>query len=678
MKYAFLFLFTVVSIRTVAQQQNLTPELLWKLNRVSASGLTEDKNGLYYSVTSYDVPAKKRTTRHFYHDLKKGTTTGWQYPEGKTIISRRGDVWYAKNDSVLFRSNNAGAAWEAMNVNLKGADNIQVSPDGKHVAYSKKVAIIPVNGTERHPDLPDNTAQVYTDLLYRHWDTWSDGGFAHVFVSLVNGGTAKDIMEGEPYYTPQSPFGGAEDFIWSPDSKGILYVCKKKYGKEYAISTNTDLYYYDLTSGNTINRTEGMMGYDVGPVYSPDGTKVAWTSMARDGYESDKNDLIITGADPSDTQRINLTAGWDGTVNGFAWDNTSKKIYFTAAVKGTVQLFDATLPGKKQKPAVRQITHGTFDVTGIAGISGKEIIVSRTDMNHASELFAVHAGNGQMRTITNANDSLYSQIKSSRTELRMVTTTDNKQMGVWVVYPPDFDSTKKYPALLYCQGGPQSALSQFYSFRWNFQLMAAQGYIVVAPNRRGMPGWGTEWNEAISKDWGGQPMRDYLSAIDAIAAESYVDRNRLGCVGASYGGYSVFMLAGIHENRFKSFISHNGLFDIKSWYGTTEELWFANWDAGGSYWSNPTPETYTKFNPSNLVDKWNTPIMIIQGGIDYRVPIEQGLGAFQAAQLKGIKSKLLYYPDENHWILDPQNALVWQREFFRWLEETLSPKLSGK
>jgi dipeptidyl aminopeptidase/acylaminoacyl peptidase len=305
------------------------------------------------------------------------------------------------------------------------------------------------------------------------------------------------------------------------------------------------------------------------------------------------------------------------------------------------------------------------------GQSGNEVIITRSDMNHANELFTVDINNGEMRQLTHENDRVYNSIKLSNTELRRIRTKDNQTMGVWVIYPPDFDPAKKYPTLLYCQGGPQSALSQFYSFRWNFQLMAANGYIIVAPNRRGMPGWGVKWNEVISKDWGGMPMQDYLTAIDAISEEPYVDVNRLGCVGASYGGYSVYMLAGIHNNRFKTFIAHDGLFDLKSWYGTTEELWFANWDIGGAYWQKPQPEGYEKFNPSNYVDKWNTPIMIVQGGIDYRVPIEQGLEAFQAAQLRGIKSKLLYLPNENHWVLHPQNALVWQYEFFKWLKETL-------
>ncbi|MFA6059715.1 MAG: S9 family peptidase [Taibaiella sp.] len=480
-------------------------------------------------------------------------------------------------------------------------------------------------------------------------------------------------MQNEPYDCPQKPFGGAEDFIFSPDNKTIVYVCKKKVGKEYATSTNTDIYAYDIGDAKTSNLSEGMMGYDVAPSFSPDGKKIAWLSMKRDGYEADKNDIVVM--DITNKAKLNMTAGWDETVDGgFMWNNKGTDLYFNAAIKGTQQLFTVTVPANlmvRMMPAVKQMTSGNFDVTGVIAQNGNNIIVSRTDMNHATELFNVDTKDGKMKAVTHANDVTYSKVKMSDTKLHMVQTTDGKQMGVWVIYPPDFDPAKKYPTLLYCQGGPQSALSQFYSVRWNFQLMAANGYIIVAPNRRGMPGWGVAWNEAISKDWGGQPMQDYLAAIDDVAKENYVDKGRLGCVGASYGGYSVFMLAGIHNNRFKSFIAHDGLFDMKSWYGTTEELWFANWDLGGNYWTKPTPKSYDQFNPSNYIDKWNTPIMVIQGGIDFRVPIEQGLEAFQAAQLKGIKSKLLYLPNENHWVLHAHNGLVWQREFFKWLKETL-------
>jgi dipeptidyl aminopeptidase/acylaminoacyl peptidase len=415
------------------------------------------------------------------------------------------------------------------------------------------------------------------------------------------------------------------------------------------------------------------MGYDTQPAFSSDGKRIAWLSMAHDGYESDKSDLYVMELGKPGVSKINLTEAWAGTIDNFVWNTAGTGLYFTAPWRGTAQIFEINIAEKrtKDKPQVHKITKGDFDVNSIAGQSGNELIVNRCDINHAAELFAVNTDNGEMHALTHENDEIYHNIKLSKTVLRKAITTDGKKMGVWVIYPPDFDSTKKYPTLLYCQGGPQSALTQFYSFRWNFQLMAAKGYIIVAPNRRGMPGWGVKWNADISKDWGGQPMKDYLTAIDDMSNEPYVDKNRLGCVGASYGGYSVYMLAGMHDNRFKTFIAHDGLFDLKSWYGTTEELWFPNWDINGAYWKNPAPVSYEKYNPSNFVDKWNTPIMIIQGGIDYRVPVEQGLEAFQAAQLRGIKSKILYLPNENHWVLHPQNAMAWQREFFSWLDETL-------
>ena len=417
-----------------------------------------------------------------------------------------------------------------------------------------------------------------------------------------------------------------------------------------------------------------MLGYDMAPAFNKDGKKLAWLSMGRDGYEADKNDIIIM--DVESKKKVNITAQWDGTVNGFIWSNSNEKIYFNAPFEGTEQLFEVGVPTRerereKEKITVENITKGKYDISAIVGETGNEVIVSRCDMNHSAELYAVKPKYGDMRQLTHENDAVYAHLKKSKTELRAMNTSDGATLHTWIIYPPDFDSTKKYPTLLYCQGGPQSALSQFYSVRWNFQLMAAQGYIIVAPNRRGMPGWGVKWNEEISKDWGGLPMQDYLTAIDEFSKESYVDKSRLGCVGASYGGYSVYMLAGIHNNRFKTFIAHDGLFDLKSWYGTTEELWFANWDIGGAYWKQPQPLSYDRFNPSNYVNKWNTPIMIIQGGMDFRVPIEQGLEAFQAAKLHGLNAKLLYLPNENHWVLHPQNGIAWQREFFKWLDETL-------
>jgi dipeptidyl aminopeptidase/acylaminoacyl peptidase len=538
---------------------------------------------------------------------------------------------------------------------------------------NKEVKLEKILGKDLYPELEKSNVQVYNGLDYRHWDTWNDGNHNHVFYADANGNdksVAIDIMKGEPYDSPQKPFGGDEDFTWSPDGKSIIYVCKKKSGTAYATSTNTDLYEYNLENKTTKNLTESNLGYDTNPIFSPNGD-LTWLQMKRDGYEADKNDIIVRfkGMD------MNLTANWDGTVDGFKWSPDSKKIYFTAAVDGTKQLFEVNFPGLTRKAVmVRQITTGTFDVNDLVGFTGDKIIVTRTDMNHSKEIYSYDLKKNAWLKLTEVNDKAYAKLSLPTYEKRYVTTTDGKKMLVWVILPPNFDKTKKYPTLLYCQGGPQSALTQSYSFRWNFSLMASQGYVIVAPNRRGMPGHGVAWNEQISKDWGGQVMDDYLSAIDDVSKESYVDKSRLGAVGASYGGYSVFYLAGIHNKRFKTFISHCGVFNLQSMYGTTEEVFFTDWDSGGPYWEKDNAvaqKTYTQFNPINLVSKWDTPILIIQGGKDYRVPIGQGQEAFQAAQLRGIKSRFMLFPEENHWVLKPQNALVWQREFFGWLKETL-------
>ena len=615
----------------------MTPELLWKLGRVSGLGVSKDGKYVLYSVSTPDVDSNKSKRKSYMIPVTGGTAMEINNP-----------------DSLL--------------------NNKNLSPDGKYTLGDKEVKVKKIFGSDKYPELPKSNVYIFDNLDQRHWDEWEDGKFNHVFVTPVGKSEeAKDIMPDEPYDCPQKPFGGDEDYVWNPDGKHVVYVSKKKYGKDYAVSTNTDLYEYDVETGTTKNLTEGRMGYDVNPAFSKDGT-MAWLSMKRDGFEADKQDLVAS----TGMGVVNLTKLRDDiNVEGFRWSDDGSHIFFWAPINGTLQLFEVDYTGATQKvPDIRQITSGDFDVNGIVAQAGNVLIVSRTDMNHAAELYAVDLGNGNMKQLTYVNDSIYNSIGKCKTERRWITTTDKKKMLVWVIYPPDFDPAKKYPTLLYCQGGPQVPLTQFYSFRWNFQLMASQGYIVVAPNRRGMQGHGTKWNEQISKDWGGQVMKDYLSAIDEVSKEKFVDKDRLGCVGASYGGYSVFMLAGMHNNRFKTFIAHDGVFDLKSWYGTTEELWFPNWDIGGPYWDKKNAvaqNSYMKFSPSNFVDKWNTPIMIIQGGKDYRVPIEQGLQAFQAAQIRGIKSKLLYLPDENHWVLSAQNALVWQHEFYKWLDETLPP-----
>ena len=648
-------------------QQVMTPEILWTLNKFSVTAVEPSHAGIIYSVGKVDLNTEKTNRQNFYLNFEKNQILKMDLLGKKSIFQWDKNGVYASEGDKIYISKDNGLSWAEF-YTIGDADNIVISPDGKKVAFSKAVQVENLLGKDKYADLPKTTAQIYTDLNHRHWDAWNEGKYNHVFVASISDDVskAKDLLDGQKFDTPQKPSGGSEDFIWSPDSSKLLYVCKKKSGKEYATSTNTDIYTFDLASGKTENITEGMMGYDVNPKFSPDGKSLLWQSMARDGYEADKNDVVVM--DWVSKKKTNLTKNWDESVVGdVAWSNDSKMIYFTTAKRGTKQFF--ALNPKDAK--VNQISDGAFDVNEIVAFQNDFAFVTRTDINHNADLFKLNLKDGTMLQITQVNKENYANLTPSKSELKMVKTSDGKEMGVWFHYPPNFDPNKKYPTLLYCQGGPQSALTQYFSTRWNFALMAANGYIVVAPNRRGMPGWGTKWNEDISKDWGGQPMRDYIAAADFAKTLPFVDGSRMGAVGASYGGYSVFMLAGIHENRFKTFIAHDGLFDMKSWYGTTEELWFANWDLGGNYWQNPQPKAYTDYNPSNFVEKWNTPIMVIQGGIDFRVPYEQGQEAFQAAKLKGLKTKFLYFPNENHWVLHPQNGLVWQREFFEWLKETL-------
>jgi dipeptidyl aminopeptidase/acylaminoacyl peptidase len=647
-------------------QQKMTPEQLWQLARVSGEAITADGKTVIYGVSQYNIAENKSEKNLYAIPLTGGSPvqiTNDPGGEGDVVALSGQKVSYSYKGQ-LWEMNADGSNKTQITHVEGGLQNIRVSPDHKFILYSKDVKIKKVSGADHYPDLPKSNVQIYDNLNYRHWDSWEDGTFQHVFYApFDNGqiGKETDLMEGEAFDAPQMPFGGAEDMIWSPDSKSIIYVSKKKFGKDYAVSTNTDIYEYNLETRVTKNLSEGMKGYDLGPVFSPDGKQLAWQSMAQDGFEADKNDIIVLNR--STGEKTNVTKDWDGTVSSIFWGK-QQQLYFLAVTKGTEQLFEVN------NKRITQITTGDFDITDIIGQQGNTLVVSRMDMNHASELFTVSLPKGTIQPLTTVNKATFDKTAMCKVEKRWIKTTDNKDMLSWVIFPPDFDPAKKYPTLLYCQGGPQAALSQFYSYRWNFQLIASQGYIVIAPNRRGMPGHGVEWNASISKDWGGQPIKDYLSAVDAISQEPYVDKTRLGAVGASYGGYSVYMLAGVHNNRFKTFIAHDGLFDLKSWYGTTEELWFANWDIG-AYWESANQKIYKDFNPSEYVNKWNTPIMIVQGGIDFRVGIEQGLQAFQVAQLKGIKSKLLYFPEENHWVLKAQNALVWQREFFKWLSETL-------
>ncbi len=643
MKKVFLIICTCFFIHSLSAQEVCTPEFLWDLGRVSGKSISEDGRTVYFAVNKKNVHTEKSSTTYYAVPVNGGRARQIESLPTGDVCKTVGDVLDKK-----------------------------ISPDGQKAIIVRSVAIDQVNGKDLYPAMKNSKVYIYDDLNYRHWDTWEDGKYDHLFVADIVANTAvaeKDLMPNKPYDCPTKPFGGSEDYLFTPDSKHIIYVTKKKQGVDYAESTNTDIYLYHINNGKTENLTWENLGYDMNPSFSKDGNHMAYTQMRRDGYEADKNDIILM--DWNTRQKTNLTAYWDESIASFYWGNDNETIFFTAAHHGTKQLFKLNI---NRPRSIEQLTDGQFDIRGILGQAGNHLIVHRGDMNHATELYKVNILSGDMSQLSHVNDAAYRSIQMPQVKPRWTQLQGGQKLFSWVIYPPNFNPNKKYPTLLYCQGGPQGALSQFYSYRWNFQLMASQGYIVIAPNRTGMPGWGTAHNEQISGDWGGLAMDHYLAAIDDIAEERYVDTDRLGAVGASYGGYSVFMLAGIHEGRFKTFISHCGLYDLASWYGTTEELFFANWDIGGPYWEDNNrvaQKSYENFSPSSYTANWDTPILIFQGGKDYRVPIGQGLQAFQAAQIKRIKSRLVFLPDENHWVLAPQNAMVWQKEFFRWLKETL-------
>ncbi|BDD09647.1 peptidase S9 [Fulvitalea axinellae] len=676
LKRILLAAFFLMPMGLIAQNR-LTPNLLWEMGRVGGGLVSPDGKQVLYTVRNYELQENRGYTSAYVMPIAGGeakkinidgspNSLAWRPDGAKITFLRKGQ---------LFEVNVEGDGLQLVSEQT-GIIAYHYSANMNTLAFAKEVKLRK-NTKELYPDLPKAEALVIDDLMYRHWDHWSDDKHNHVFVAPYSNGKiddskSTDIMKGELFDTPTTPFGGGEDFALSPDGKMVAYVCKKKTGKEYAISTNTDIYLYNIGEGTTQNLTKGMLGYDTQPSFSANGKQIAWLSMEHDGYESDKNDIYIY--DFASAQKSKLTGDYDETVSSFIWKNDGKGLYFLAGVNATYQLFEAKFPRKGYQEFtasnIRQITEGDHNYKSLHQ-AGKSLIGLKQNMSMSNELFKVDIKKGKETQLTFINKHIYDRIKLGKVEKRWIPTSDGKKMLTWVIYPPNFDPNKKYPALLYCQGGPQSAVSQFFSFRWNFQLMAANDYIIVAPNRRGLPSFGTEWNEAISGDWGGQPMKDYFSAIDAVSAEPYVDEDRLGAIGASYGGYSVYMLAGIHQKRFKTFISHCGLFDLKSWYGTTEELFFANWDIGGPYWENPQPIAYQKFSPSDYVQNWDTPILVIHGGKDFRVPESQGMQAFQAAQLKGIHSRFLYFPNEGHWVLSPQNGIIWHTEFFKWLDETL-------
>ncbi|TLX71175.1 S9 family peptidase [Labilibacter sediminis] len=654
----------------------LTPETLWSFGRVGNVSVSPNGETVLFTVAYTKIEENKTYSDIYTMPVAGGeftqiTSTGenefevnWR-PDGIKITylsSISGDV-------QLWEMNTDGSQKQQVTHIKGGIEGYKYAPPMNKIAFSKSVKL-DKTVQDLYPDLKFANARIEDDLMYRHWDRWVDYTYSHIFyINYANGkttGQATDIMTGERFHSPLKPFGGMEQITFSPDGKQIAYTCKKKTGKESAFSTNSDIYLYDIASKETKNLTEGMMGYDIDPVFSPDGTQLAWQSMERDGYESDKNRLFIM--DISSKNKRDYTSKFDQNVHSLAWSNDNQKIYFTSEHKGSKEIYSLNLGNNN----ITQITDGIHNYNSVT-VPNNALIATQTSMKHPTEIIRVNTKNGHGTNISKVNEPLLNQIKMGEVEKRWIKTTDNKEMLVWVIYPPNFDKNKKYPVLLYCQGGPQSMVSQFWSVRWNFQMMAARDYIVVAPNRRGLPGFGQEWNEQISGDYGGQNMKDYLSAIDAIAQEPFVDETKLGAVGASYGGYSVYWLAGNHNKRFKAFISHCGIFNFDQMYSTTEESFFVNWDLKGNYWDKDNATAMRSYanSPHNFVKNWDTPMLVIHGAKDFRIPYTQGMGAFNVAKMRGIPARFLYFPEENHWVLSCHNGILWQREFFRWLDTYL-------
>lgn len=658
-------------------------DALEALGRVSEPRVSPDGKRVLFGVSYESVPQNKSNRDLYVMNIDGTGVTRIT----KTAQSENSAVWIDNGTRIAFVYAEKGTSPQLWVMNADGterhaATNIEggiegflFSPDQSKVVL---ISTVKYNRTaaDIYPDLSKATGRVIDDLMYKHWDTWVTE-IPHPFIGSFDGQTVtdlKDIMEGEPYEAPMRPFGGVESFAWSPDSKILVYTSRKKTGMEYALSTNSDLYAYNLTTETTTNLTEGMMGYDTNPAFSPDGRYMAWLSMERDGYEADKNRLFIR--DNATGQKTDLTSDWDYTIEEFAWNPNGKNIWFIAYHQGVAPIFNMEIATHK----VTTVAEGLYDYTSLAPVDNKTIVTMRHSMLRPNEIYRIgpktKKGVKEDVALTDINGDIFAQLTMPTIEAKKVPTTDGKEMLTWVIYPPKFDTSHKYPAILYCQGGPQSAVSQFWSYRWNFALMASNGYIMIAPNRRGVPGFGTEWEEQISKDYPGQNMRDYLSAVDYMKAnEPAIDPVRIGATGASYGGFSVYWLAGNHDKRFAALLAHAGIFNTEAQYLETEEMWFANWDMGGAFWDKDNAIAQRTFatSPHRFVDRWDTPIMISHGEKDYRILASQGMAAFNAAKMRGIPAEMVIFPDENHWILKPQNAVMWQRLFFRWFDRWLKP-----
>lgn len=656
------------------------------LGRVSNPQVSPAGDRILYGV-SYESVEQNRSNNELYtmaldgSDVKRLTKTAQSESEAVWIDGGKKIAFVAEHDGKpqMWVMNADGTNRHVVSRLENGVSGFKVSPDGKKVVVISSVQL--VNAVKaNYPDLPKANARIITDMMYKHWDEWVTE-VPHPFIAefdnyrLTN---IVDIMADEPdFEAPMKPFGGSESFAWSPDSKELIYVSRKKSGKEYSLSTNSDLYAYNLESGETRNLTEGMMGYDTCPVFSPDGTKLAWLSMEHDGRESDQNRIFVM--DWKSGQKTNLTDQWDYTADQIAWYPDSKKLYFIAPYQGVTPIFAIDVDSHKVECVSSPDNFEDIDTwitkqenycdyAALAPVDGKTLITMRHSFVYPNEIFSLT--DKKAICLSKVNDELLSSIERPNMALVRIPTTDGNLMTTWVIFPPQFDESKQYPAILYCQGGPQQPVSQFWSYRWNLMLMASKGYVVIAPNRHGLPGFGQEWLDQISGDYTGQNMQDYLAAVDFMKVKPYINEKAIGAVGASYGGYSVYMLAGIHEGRFAALIAHAGIFNTEAQYLETEEMWFANRDMGGAYWEKDNAIAQRTFagSPHKMVDRWDTPIMVTHGEYDYRILSSQGEMAFNAAVLRGIPAKMVIFPDENHWILKPQNAILWQEEFFKWLD----------
>ncbi len=660
-------------------------DALEALGRVTSPVVSPDGKTILFGI-SYESLEQNRSNNDLYTMNVDGTD---MTRITRTAKNEGGAVWMDEGHRIAFLYPDANGNAQLWAMNADGSNRVQLSeiedgiegflfsPDQSKILFIKTIKTVR-EAKDIYPDLPKATGRVIDDLMYKHWDEWVTA-IPHPWIADFDGnkvGELKDIMEGEPYEAPMRPFGGVESLAWTPDGKGIVYVSRKKTGVEYAISTNSDIYRYDIATGVTTNLTKGMMGYDTAPAFSPDGRYMAWLSMENDGYESDKNRLFIL--DLETNVKTDLTSDWDFTIDEFAWNHNSKNIWFIAPHLGCSEIFNIDIATKR----IFVVANGMCDYTALSPVNANTVVAMNHSMLRPNELVKItFKGKGKslqtkLTALTDINGDIFKQIKMPTVEATKTPTTDGKEMLTWLVKPHGFNPEAKaeYPALLYCQGGPQSAVSQFWSYRWNLALMAANGYVVIAPNRRGVPGFGSEWLSQISKDYPGQNMNDYLSAVDhALATTSAIDPKRVGATGASYGGFSVYWLAGNHNKRFAALLAHAGIFNMEAQYLETEEMWFANWDMGGAFWEedNKVAQRTFESSPHRYVDRWDTPIMISHGDFDYRILSSQGQQAFNAAKLRGIPAEMVLFPDENHWILKPQNAVMWQRLFFRWFDRWL-------